>query len=133
MKGPTSAIRFEEAKRLLDYGFSNFQYVENNKKNDTLKSISVDKGVNKNVDIIFEEDSGTLIPKSNKSSITSNINLPDKINAPIHAGQKIGEITYSLDGKTISTVNLLAKNEVKKLSFPNMLSYSIGKWINLLR
>lgn len=56
MKGETSNIRFEEAKRLLDYGFSTFQYIENNKKGDTLKSITVDKGVTPKIDVIFEED-----------------------------------------------------------------------------
>ena len=56
MKGETSNIRFEEAKKLLDYGFANFEYIENNKKGDTLKSIIVDKGVMPTVDAVFEED-----------------------------------------------------------------------------
>ena len=56
MRGETSNIRFEEAKKLLDYGFSNFEYIENNKKGETLKSIIVDKGVMPTVDIVFEEE-----------------------------------------------------------------------------
>ena len=32
MKGETSAIRFAEAKTLLDYGFSNFEYYKYNNK-----------------------------------------------------------------------------------------------------
>ncbi len=56
MKGETSAIRFEEAKKLLDYGFSNFQYIENNQKGESLKIVNVNKGVASNVDAIFEEN-----------------------------------------------------------------------------
>ena len=56
MKGETSKIRFEEAQKLFDYGFSNFQYIENNQKGDILKSINVDKGILNSVDIIFEQD-----------------------------------------------------------------------------
>ena len=44
-----------------------------------------------------------------------------------------GEIVYSVDGTVSSTVNLIAKNNVKKISFPNMLAHTLGKWFNLLR
>ena len=56
MRGETSNIRFEEAKKLLDYGFSNFEYIDNNKKGDVFKTISVNKGVVSSVDVIFEEN-----------------------------------------------------------------------------
>ena len=45
MKGETSNIRFSEAQKLLDYGFSNFEYVECSKKDDIIKTINVDKGI----------------------------------------------------------------------------------------
>lgn len=57
MKSETSKIRFEEAQKLLDYGFGNFQYVKNNNKGDVLKNIYVDKGTFNDVAVIFEEDS----------------------------------------------------------------------------
>ena len=44
-----------------------------------------------------------------------------------------GEIVYSIDGTVSSTVNLIAKNNVKKISFPNMLAYTLRKWFSLLR
>ena len=56
MKGETSNVRFEEAKRLLDYGFSNFEYIENNKKGDIIKTIEIDKGVASDVDVVCEDD-----------------------------------------------------------------------------
>lgn len=37
MKGPTGAIRFSEAQKLLDYGFSNYQYKELAGKYECLK------------------------------------------------------------------------------------------------
>ena len=45
MRGETSAIRFSEAQKLLDYGFSNYEYIECSKKDDILKTINVDKGI----------------------------------------------------------------------------------------
>ena len=87
MKGPSSDIRFNEAKKLLDYGFANYEYIENNKKGETLKSVIVDKGVFQNVDAIFEEDNGILTTKSESNNFTYEINLPEKILAPVYEGQ----------------------------------------------
>jgi len=83
MRGETSAIRFSEAQKLLDYGFSNFEYVKYSNKNDIVKNIGIDKGIKNNIDVVFEQDAGSLIPKGQSSNITTQINLPDKLTAPI--------------------------------------------------
>lgn len=133
MRGETSAIRFSEAQKLLDYGFSNFEYVDFSKKGDVVKSINVDKGVFSTVDAILESDSGALIEKGKSNSISSNIILNDNISAPITSGQKLGEISYSIDGEVISTVNIVAKEDVKKLNIGNMCARVIESWFKLLR
>ena len=133
MRGETSAIRFSEAKKLLDYGFSNFEYVECSKKDDLVKSIAVDKGINNNVDAIFDSTQGCLIKKGTSKSITTNISLPDKVSSPIAKGQKLGEVIYSIDGKNIATVDIVAKENVKKISFVNMSVRVVENWFKLLR
>ena len=133
MRGETSAIRFSEAKKLLDYGFSNFEYVKCSKKDDTVKSIAIDKGINNNVDAIFASTQGCLIKKGASKSISTNISLPEKVSAPIARGQKLGEVTYSSDGKIIATVDIVAKENVKKISFVNMSVRIIENWFKLLR
>lgn len=85
------------------------------------------------VDAVFESDSGYLIPKGKSKNISSNILLPDTVSAPISKGQKLGEVTYTLDGETISTVNIVAKEDIKKLNFVNMSVRVIEDWFTLLR
>ena len=133
MRGETSAIRFAEAKKLLDYGFSNFEYVECSKKDDIVKSIAVDKGITNSVDAIFSSSQGCLIKKGTSKSITTNVSLPDKFSAPITKGQKLGEVTFVLDGKNIATVDIVAKENVKKISFINMSVRIVESWFKLLR
>ena len=133
MKGETSAIRFAEAQKLLDYGFNTFEYVEFSKKDEVLKTINVDKGIYSTVDIIFEEDSGFLIKKGESKNVTTNISIPDKISAPVIKGQKIGEVTYSINGETIASTNIIAKQDVKKLNLGNMCARIIEGWFTLLR
>ena len=43
MKAPSTKVRFEEAQKLLDYGFNNFQYKKLATKNDILKEVAVGK------------------------------------------------------------------------------------------
>ncbi len=133
MRGETSSIRFSEAQKLLDYGFSNFEYVECSKKDDVIKTLNVDKGIFGSVDAILETDSGCLIQKGKSKAITTNISLSDTVSAPIYKGQILGEISYSIDGKEISRVNIIAKEDIKKLNLINMSARVIENWFKLLR
>lgn len=94
MKADTSKVRFAEATKLLDYGFSKFEFVKYSNKGDIAQKVSVEKGISENVNVIFSTDAGTLIPKGQSSNITTTINLPKKIQAPIQEGQVLGNVTY---------------------------------------
>lgn len=95
MKADTSAIRFSEATKLLDYGFSKFEFAKYSNKGDIAQNVAVEKGISKNVNVIFSTDAGALIPKGQSSNITTTINLPDTLQAPIEEGQIVGNVTYS--------------------------------------
>ncbi len=101
MRGETSKIRFAEASKLLDYGFSNFEYAKYSSKGDVAQNVAVEKGITDNVNVIYEQDAGALIPKGQKDNITTNINLATSFNAPIKEGQVLGTITYSLGEETL--------------------------------
>lgn len=133
MRGETSQVRFDEAKKLLDYGFSNFEYLQYAHKGDIAKNISVNKGTTKSVEVIFEKDAGSLIPKGQSSNIITTLSLPQEINAPIKSGEKLGEVIFSLNDETLGTINLVANDSVKKLNIGNMIAYVVEKWFTLLR
>jgi len=133
MRGETSNIRFEEAKKLLDYGFSNFEYYKYSNKGDIVKNILVNKGTSDTLEIIFEKDSGALIPKGQSSNITTTIVLPEIVEAPVVQGQKIGEVVFNLGDETLGTINLIANSTIKKLNFGNMLSAVVENWFTLIR
>lgn len=133
MKAPSTKVRFAEAQKLLDYGFNTFSFKQFGKKNETVKSVSVHKGVLSSVDAILSETAGTLIEKGKDKNIEQNLILDDTVSAPISAGQKLGEISFTLDGKTLSSVNIIAKNDVEKLNLFTMSKKVIYSWIDLLR
>jgi len=133
MRGETSAIRFSEASKLLDYGFSNFEYTKYSNKGDVAKNVNVEKGIIDNLDVIYAEDAGALIPKGQSANIVTSVNLKDKFQAPIEENQVLGNVTYSIDNETLGTVNLIASKAIPKLNIGNMLATVLDNWLNLLR
>ncbi len=133
MKAPTTKIRFSEAQKLLDYGFGKFTFKSFGNKGDAIQTIKVLKGTKNQTEVILENNSGALIEKGKDSQIEQTIQLPETISAPILAGQKIGEATFTLDGKTLATVNLVAKTNIEKLSIFTMSKKVIYSWVDLLR
>ena len=86
MKAPSTKTRFAEAQKLLDYGFSKFSFKSFGNKNDTIQSVSVNKGVKNNVNLILENNAGTLIEKGKESQISQSIEINNNIKAPIKKG-----------------------------------------------
>ena len=133
MKAPSTKIRFEEATKLLDYGFNQFSYKSFGKKGDLVQTININKGIQKVDGVILENDAGALVEKGKEKDVVQNVTINENISAPITAGQKVGEMTFSLDGQVISTVNLVAENSIDKINLFTMSKKVICKWIDLLR
>ena len=133
MKAPSTKVRFAEAQKLLDYGFSKFSFKSFGNKNDIIQNVAINKGVVNNVDAILEDTCGTLIEKGKENQISQSISIDDKISAPIKKGDKIGEVSFSLNDNTLSTVNLVASQDVDKISIFTMSKRIIYSWIDLLR
>lgn len=133
MKAPTSQIRFKNASTLLDYGFTNFEYKQLIKKNDIIKTVPIQKGLTSPIDVVAENDCGTIINKSIDTNIEQSISLLDSIQAPINKGDTIGKVTYSLNGETISECNLISAQNVSKINIISMSQGILTKWSTLLR
>ena len=133
MKAPSTKLRFEEAQKLLDYGFSNYSYISFAKKGDLLKNITVTKGLEFAVNAVFEEDSGYVLKKGMEQSVEQIVNIPNSIQAPVSTNQKIGEIKYILNNEVLETTNLIAEKDVKKVNLTNMNEKLFFSWFRLFR
>ena len=111
---PTSAERFASAKSLLDYGFANYAVNTQITAGDEVRKIAVEKGVDKEVDVVAGDSCSTLVKKGQEDNITKEIKIDETITAPIEAGQKIGTMTISRDGEVIADIDLNASSAVEK-------------------
>ena len=111
---PTSAERFASAKSLLDYGFANYAVNTQITAGDEVQKIAVEKGVDKEVDVVAGDSCSTLVKKGQEDNITKEIKIDETITAPIEAGKKIGTMTISRDGEVIADIDLNASSAVEK-------------------
>ena len=115
MRAPTTKLRFAEAQKLLDYGFSNYSYIKLGDNGDTVKSVPISKGIETNINATVENTSGVLISKGKEKQIEQNIFVQDNLSAPVYKGQKVGEITYTLNGETLDIIDLVASSDVESI------------------
>ena len=133
MKAPTTQVRFSEAQKLLDHGFSNYQYKQLVRGGDILKEASVNKGVTSKINISFENDVGVLLKKGEDKNIEQTVNIEENLSAPIVQGQKVGEVIYTLNGEEVGRTNVIAETGVEKKTFFSIASYVYRNWFSMLR
>ncbi len=133
MRAPSSKERVNNAKTLLDYGFSNYEFINTSTKDEIVQNIPVQKGVMDNVNLVYEGDSGTVLKKGSSDGIKNEIIIDENISAPINKGDILGKVNFYLNDELIGSSNLIAEEEVKKMNSLNMFEYVSNLWTNLLR
>lgn len=129
MCGPTSSDRFEDAKKLFNYGFANFRSVLIAKKGDIIKEIPVYKGLYQKVNAIAQYDINVLVSKGEESGLTPELIIPQNLSAPFSKGEKIGEIVYKVKNKEVGRFNLIAEKDVDKINVINAFFRVVIAWI----
>lgn len=138
MGADSEAHRFTETKKLLDYGFNNFevkQVVAGKSKVEGLDSVPVKKGVETSVGVVTDGDVGFVVPKGAEAKgvkFTTKLDSADGLVAPIKKGTKVGTITYTykadgIDKAQTKTVNLVTSEEVEKGGWFRLFFRAIGE------
>jgi D-alanyl-D-alanine carboxypeptidase (penicillin-binding protein 5/6) len=130
---PDSNTRFAESRKLLDYGFANFETVTVDTMGEAVGKIEVKRGMQPVTDAIFKEDVKILMKKGEKGKIERVIRLNDDIKAPVKSGQKIGEVIYTLSGNEVGKADIVAAGDVQRASFLRVMFRLIQEWFCLGR
>lgn len=123
--------RFSDAAALLDYGFANFSVTQLKAPEDLPKTIKVENGMQGNIGIGCDVNASIVLDKNSSSKIVSKIDLPESIEAPIVSGQKLGTVTYSLDGNAVRSFEITALQDAEKISFASVFSVLLNSIISL--
>ena len=121
MKSPTTAQRFEDAKALLDYGFSSYVLKEIY-PDAPLQPVPVLLGVSSQVQPKLARPCRLLLEKGQADHITTKLVLAEDVQAPVEANQILGSLEVYVGDELRDSVPIVAAQEVSRLSFPAIFS-----------
>ncbi len=121
LKGTTSQQRFEDAKTLLNYGFSTYALHRIDAES-PLPPLPVELGAADTVAVRLPEEGRTLLlPKGDVANLTQEVTLPPSVAAPVSAGQTVGALTVRSGEETLLEIPLLAAEPVPRLRWSDLL------------
>lgn len=109
--------RFQAASTLLDYGFSHFESAAAELPADAPLSLPVERGTAESVALIYTAPERCLMPKGESSTLQVALDLPQKLAAPIRAGETVGTVKISNGSAELASYPVTAAQDVDALSF----------------
>lgn len=109
----SSTDRFESAKALLNYGFSNYALVT--PEPGELPAVPVTLGTAAEITPVLADETPILIDKALAAGVETNVRVDGSVTAPVEAGQTLGTLTITSGGQTIAERDLVAPEAVGAL------------------
>lgn len=131
MKGPTSQMRFNDATKLLDYGFANFSNKVVINKGAVATTLDIEKAQKTQVDIVAENDLMVLLNKGDEKNVRTEIVLNENISAPLEYFEVVGVQRCYLNDELIGEVNLVSNEKVESKGWRNFFAEILDFACNL--
>lgn len=106
---------FSETSRMFDYGFNNFAYKTIINPDEPIQEVPVTLSKLDHVTVHPAKELEVLMPKTlDEDHLQRTITLnQESVEAPVAAGDVLGTMELSYDGKVYATVDLLAMHDVE--------------------
>lgn len=114
---PDSKNRFSDAKKLLDYGFANWELADTSQLTVELPDVAVTNGMEKTVGAYVDMAGNVLVEKGKAKDIRVNVDIADSLDAPVSLDQCIGTVTLMLGNETLGTYDIRADRNSEKITF----------------
>ena len=122
----SSVDRFESAKALLNYGFSNYALVTPEPE-DGIPPVPVVLGTQEFVTPVPQSDAPLLLEKARAAQIRTSVETDASGSAPVAAGQQLGRMTVTAGDETVAEILLVAPAEIPARTFPDLWAELLGK------
>ena len=119
LKAPTSDVRFASAQALLNFGFANYTLTDVY-PSQALPPIDVLLGEQAQVQGVLSRSSRILVEKTELNAVTTELTLCENVEAPVEAGQKLGEMKVLVNGQVRETIPIVAAQAVERLTVPGI-------------
>ncbi len=129
------ALSFQDARNMFDYVFENYVSETIAKKDEIIAQTNLENARREKKLILKTQNEVSFIKTKDtkESTITYKDSIPQKVSAPVKENAIIGTREYFVDGKSIGTVNLLAKKSYKldPITFivNKMIAFITSPWL----
>lgn len=111
---PAGQTRFDEARAMLEYGFANVQLVNPIAQGQALDmTVPVRLGGRDEVSVLSGGTCSLLERRGEKNALSLEAALVEKVNAPVYAGDVLGEIRVKRGDEVVAVVPAVAGEDVQ--------------------
>lgn len=131
-KAPSSDVRNEEAKQLLDFAFNNFEIAAVSDKETPISKIKVEKSIGKEYDV-YTDTLTILKQKGAKIEYDTVIEL-QTVKAPLEANAKVGTVKYiekNNPDNTLAEGEIKIRENISKSNFMDYYTNMLNKFANI--
>lgn len=114
MGSDNSNERFEDAKKMLNWGFANYSVYQPKPDPALITKVSVLYGEENSVLPVVTAVQPVLIKKGTEGKITQRVDICIDAEAPVERGQKLGTVFFEDDGETIASCSIISENGVQR-------------------
>ncbi|MGI6449576.1 MAG: D-alanyl-D-alanine carboxypeptidase family protein [Desulfitobacteriia bacterium] len=131
MAVPEVRGHFQESMKIYNYGFANYAYKEFAPVGSKQGEVLVHKGSDIRVDLVAESPVGLCVEKGKDQDCRLETKLTPVVTAPVAKDQKLGEIILYCGQVEQGRVNLVAKEDVKRAKFLEIVTRTIQESYSL--
>ncbi|MDR3564091.1 MAG: D-alanyl-D-alanine carboxypeptidase [Negativicutes bacterium] len=123
---------WDDSMKLLDFGFSQVQPVRMINQGDILKTIRIDDGKTDLVRLVATADVNVPVSDDDKDSFSTVVVAPNRVEAPVAVGQKLGVVKTYYKNAEIASVDLVAADQADRRSFFGLIWGSLWSFFTFI-
>ena len=109
-----SKERFEDAKKMLSWGFANYTIYQPKIDRSLITDVSVLYGKESVAKSVVDKPKPILIEKSMQDKITQRVDMCVDVEAPVEKNQTFGKIYFEIDGKKVGECSILSEKRIER-------------------
>lgn len=123
---PNRNFKWNDTKKLMDYGVENYNYKTIFKDIDKLKTILIRNGKEKTASTYVEGQLDMLVKEDDE--IKLKYNVPEVLVAPVHKGNTIGYLNVIINGAVVNKAPIKISQSVEKIDFNYCINYMLDRF-----
>ncbi|NLA59060.1 MAG: D-alanyl-D-alanine carboxypeptidase, partial [Firmicutes bacterium] len=112
----SDAQRRQETRKLLDYGFKGFNKERLVEAKEVVGEVVIKNGVPETVKVVAAAPLDALVEKGNSAPFHRHLRLQPDLEAPLQAGETVGALVVSQEGRILGEVPIELEEDVRTAS-----------------